>query len=118
MAEPAEGEGETAGLLAAMELEAPVHLESAHEASVLGTRLRAVREVRSSSLLNHHRKENIFLKGKGTSLVVQCLRRCSPNAGNPGWIPGQGTRPHKLQRKITLASTKTHACVLSCCSRV
>ena len=69
MAEPAEGEGETAGLLAAMELEAPVHLVSAPEASVQDTRVRAVRGVRSNSLLNHLRKENIFFKGKGTSLV-------------------------------------------------
>lgn len=70
VAEPAEGEGETVGLLAAMELKAPVHLVSAHEASAQGPRVRAVRGVRSSSLINHHRKENIFLKGKGTFLVV------------------------------------------------
>ena len=27
-----------------------------------------------------------------TSLVVQWLRLCTPNAGGPGLIPGQGTR--------------------------
>ena len=33
----------------------------------------------------------------GTSLVVQWLRFCSPNAGGLGLIPGQGTRFHMLQ---------------------
>ncbi|TEA37700.1 hypothetical protein DBR06_SOUSAS9210016, partial [Sousa chinensis] len=28
------------------------------------------------------------------SLVVQWLRLCAPNAGDPGSIPGQGTRSH------------------------
>ena len=31
------------------------------------------------------------------SLVVQWLRLCSPNAGGPGLILGQGTRSHMLQ---------------------
>ena len=32
---------------------------------------------------------------KGTLLVVQWLRLCAPNAGNTGFIPGQGTKiPH------------------------
>ena len=30
----------------------------------------------------------------GTSLVVQRIRLCAPNAGGPGLIPGQGTRSH------------------------
>ena len=29
---------------------------------------------------------------EGTSLVVQWLRLCTPNAGGPGSIPGQGSR--------------------------
>ena len=33
---------------------------------------------------------------KGTSLAVQLLRLCTPNAGSPGSIPGQGTRFHML----------------------
>ena len=33
----------------------------------------------------------------GTSLVVQWLRFCAPNAGGLGLIPGQGTRFHMLQ---------------------
>ena len=32
-----------------------------------------------------------------TSLVVQWLRLHAPNAGDPGSIPAQGTRPHLLQ---------------------
>ena len=35
----------------------------------------------------------------GTSLVVQWLRLCTPNAGGPGSIPGQGTRSHMPQLK-------------------
>ncbi|TEA34838.1 hypothetical protein DBR06_SOUSAS4310016, partial [Sousa chinensis] len=31
------------------------------------------------------------------SLVVQWLRLCAPNAGNPGSIPGQGTRTRMPQ---------------------
>ena len=49
-----------------------------------------------------------------TSLVVQGLRLQAPNAGDPGLIPGQGTRSHALQlkilhttKKIPLAPTKT-----------
>lgn len=30
-----------------------------------------------------------------TSLVVQWLKVCTPNARVPGWNPGQGTRSHK-----------------------
>ena len=32
------------------------------------------------------------LQKPGTSLVVQWLRFCAPNAGGPGSIPGQGTK--------------------------
>ena len=35
----------------------------------------------------------------GTSLVVQWLRHCTANAGDPGLIPGQGTRFYVLQLK-------------------
>ena len=34
-----------------------------------------------------------------TSLVVQCLRLCVPNAGGPGSIPNQGTRSHMPQQR-------------------
>ena len=30
-------------------------------------------------------------------MVVQGLRFCTPNAGDPGLVPGQGTRSHELQ---------------------
>ena len=33
----------------------------------------------------------------GTSLVVQWLGLCAPNAGDLGLISGQGTRYHVLQ---------------------
>ena len=36
----------------------------------------------------------------GTSLVVQWLRLCTPNAGALGLIPGQGTRSHMLQLRL------------------
>ena len=41
-----------------------------------------------------------------TSLVVQWLRLCAPNAAGPGSIPGQGTKPHLPQLKILQAETK------------
>ena len=34
---------------------------------------------------------------RGTSLVVQWLRRQDPDAGGSGLIPGQGTRPYMPQ---------------------
>ena len=40
----------------------------------------------------------------GTTLVVQWLRLCTPNAGNPGW----GTMSFTPQLKISYATTKTH----------
>ena len=43
----------------------------------------------------------------GTSLVVQWLRLCAPNAGDSGSIPGQETRSQMLQLKIVCATTNT-----------
>ena len=44
----------------------------------------------------------------GTSLVVQWVRLCAPNAGGPGLIPGQGTRSlMRATMKIPHAATKT-----------
>ena len=40
----------------------------------------------------------------GTSLVVQWLRLCTPNAGTPGSIPGQGTGSHMPQLKLLNAA--------------
>ena len=37
----------------------------------------------------------------GTSLVVQWVRLCVPNAGVLGSIPGQGTRSQKIPRAAT-----------------
>ena len=39
-----------------------------------------------------------------SSLVVQWVRLCAPNAGGPGSIPGQGTRSRMH------AATKEFAC--------
>ena len=49
----------------------------------------------------------------GTSLVVQWLRLCTPNAGVPGSIPGQGTRSHMLQLKVLHAATKWRETLMS-----
>ena len=38
-----------------------------------------------------------------TSLVVQWLRLLAPIAGDPGSIPSQGTRSHKLQLRPNTA---------------
>ena len=55
----------------------------------------------------------IYISDIGTSLVVQWLRLCAPNAGDPGSIPGWETRSHMLwlrvhmlQLKIICAATK------------
>ena len=42
------------------------------------------------------------IAGRGTSLVVQWLKLCTPNAGGPGSIPGQGTRPHIKQIRVCM----------------
>ncbi|TEA36535.1 hypothetical protein DBR06_SOUSAS15910004, partial [Sousa chinensis] len=51
------------------------------------------------------------------SLAVQWLRLCAPNAGDPGLIPGQGTRSHMPQLRVRIlqlrsphAATKDLAC--------
>ena len=47
----------------------------------------------------------------GTSLVVQWLRLCAPNAGARGLIPGQGTRSHiHAATKSSHATTKEPMC--------
>ena len=45
-----------------------------------------------------------------TSLVVQWIRLHAPNTGDPGSIPGQGTRPCKLPLKSLHAATSESAC--------
>ena len=40
----------------------------------------------------------------GTSLMVQWLRLCAPNAGALGSIPGQGVRSHMPQLRPTIAN--------------
>lgn len=42
----------------------------------------------------------------GTSLMVQWLRLCAPNAGGLGSIPGEGIRSHTPQLEIPNAATK------------
>ena len=50
---------------------------------------------------NHTKKFNKLdlTKILGTSLAVQWLRACTPNARSLGLIPGQGARSHMLQQK-------------------
>ena len=52
-----------------------------------------------------------YKRRAGTSLPVQWLRLCTPNAGCPGLTPGQGSRSHtpqlKGERKIPHTATKT-----------
>ena len=43
---------------------------------------------------------------KGTSLLVQWLRFCTPNTGGLGSIPGQKTRSYRPQLKISHATAK------------
>ena len=55
----------------------------------------------------------------GTSLVVQWVRLCAPNAGGPGSIPGRGTRscmhaatksPHAATKSLHAATKKAACC--------
>ena len=43
----------------------------------------------------------------GTSLVVQWLRFHTPNVGDPGSIPGQGTRSHMPQQRLKIPNPPT-----------
>ena len=38
--------------------------------------------------------------------MVQGLRLCAPNTGGPGSIPGQGTRFHMSQIRVSHGATK------------
>ena len=42
----------------------------------------------------------------GTSLVVQWLRLCAPNAGGQGSILGKGTRSHMPQLRVHMLQLK------------
>ena len=56
---------------------------------------------------------------EGTSLVVRWLRLRVASAGDPGSIPGQGTRPHMPQLKIPHAATKIpRAATKTRCSQI
>ena len=48
-----------------------------------------------------HQKYNM-----GTSLVIQWLRLCAPDAGGLGLIPGQGTRSHIPQLRPSTNKNK------------
>ena len=58
----------------------------------------------------------------GTFLVVQWLRLCTPNTGDPVWIPGWRTRSHTLQWRSCLlqlrpgqsVSSVTQSCPTLC----
>ena len=45
-------------------------------------------------------------RNPGTSLVVQWLRLCALNAGNPDSIPGQGTRSHMGRLRVRMPQLK------------
>ena len=42
-----------------------------------------------------------------SSLMVQWIRRCTPNVGDLGSIPGQGTRSRVLQLRVHMPQLKT-----------
>ena len=43
----------------------------------------------------------------GTSLVIQWLRHCTPNAGGPSLVHGQGTRSHMTQLRVCMLQLKS-----------
>ena len=68
---------------------------------------------REKRIKKKNKQKRIFtncrqFKRYGTSLLVQWLRLCAPNAGDLGSIPGQGTRSHMQQLKILHAMSETH----------
>ena len=52
----------------------------------------------------------IKIVDKDTSLLVQWLRLCAPNAGGPGSIRGQGTRSCMPQLKEATFLNKDRTC--------
>ena len=72
------------------------------EGHILQNREGESKQNRDISLLtaNEYPTSKQELQTFGTSLVVQWLRLCTPNAGGLGLIAGQGTRSH-------IAATKT-----------
>ena len=49
------------------------------------------------------------VKGDQTSLLVQRLRLCTPNAGGLSLIPGQGARSHVLQLRVHMLQLRPGA---------
>ena len=68
--------------------------EMATHSSVLVWRMPGMGELGGLPSMGSHR---VDLAAAGTSLGVQLLRLCAPNAGVPDSIPGQGTRSHMPQ---------------------
>ena len=51
--------------------------------------------------------------------MIQELRPCTPSAGGPGSIPGQGTRSHMLQLRVHMLQLKIlHVATNSRCSQI
>ena len=77
-------------------------------------------------LLSFKMKEVLKLRAEswkvvrmGISLVVQWLRLCNPNAGNPGSIPGQGTRSHMVKLRVCRLQLKIpHDAPTTQCSQI
>ena len=51
-------------------------------------------------------RQHIRKQRHGTSLMVQWLRLCVPNAEGLGSIPGQGTRSHMTQLRVCMSQLK------------
>ena len=48
----------------------------------------------------------------GTSLLVQWLRLCTPNAGDPGPIPDEGIRSHMQHLRVHSHAATRKSCML------
>jgi len=81
----------------------PVHFRSVKEGpQMTSTRRTAV----ESSALGTKHEQLVRVNDAGLFPVVPGLRLCTPKAGGPGSIPGQGTRFHMPQLKILHAAVK------------
>ena len=52
---------------------------------------------------------NHYLNIYRTSLVIQWVRLCAPNTGDPGSIPGRGTRARMPQLRVCLLQLRPGA---------
>ena len=80
--------------------------EMATHSSILAWRIPGTGEPGGLLSMGLHRVDLAAAAAAGTSLGVQLLRLCAPNAVVPDSIPGQGTRSHMPQLRVSMPQRK------------